>query len=138
MNNNTLPSCVRCNMYGLPDEFETYFEHSLECQAVRTKYIGSKVEERHLKFLELSKQMEELQVKVEITRELLEEEMRNLNFGYMFQDPTSGVVYKIISPGGKYVHYADMDYVRTALEGERSGTLSKKEATEAGFVLVKS
>lgn len=94
--------------------------------------------EKHIKFLSLTKELEALQVKVQEIRELLEKEMRSLDYNYMCQDPETGAVYKIVEPKGKFVYYANVDYVRTALAGEERGTLSKKEATEAGFKLVKS
>lgn len=89
--------------------------------------------EKHTRFLELAREFETLSAKFEEVKGLLEREMRSLDYDYMCQDPTTGVVYKIVKPRGRFVHYADIDYVRTAMEIETRGSLSKKEATEAGF-----
>lgn len=52
--------------------------------------------------------------------------------GNYFQDD-QGVVYKIVTPEGRWVRFDAVSYVRTKRDGESKGTLSAKEATEAGF-----
>jgi len=52
-----------------------------------------------------------------------------------FQDDESSIVYKMIKPAGRYVHYEEWSYLRTRREGEAKGTLSIKEAKEQGFVI---
>jgi len=52
-----------------------------------------------------------------------------------FQDEESGIVYRMIKPTGRYVHYEEWSYLRTKREGETKGTLSIKEAKEQGFVI---
>lgn len=49
--------------------------------------------------------------------------------GY-FKDE-DGTVFKLVKPGGQYVHFKDLDYERTKREGESRGTLSMKEAKDA-------
>ena len=51
--------------------------------------------------------------------------------GY-FQD-TDGTVYKITCPTGRWVKIDAVSYVRTRRGEEKSGTLSQKEAKDAGF-----
>ena len=51
--------------------------------------------------------------------------------GY-FQDD-EGIVYKIVIPSGKWMPFQPISYLRTKRSGESKGTLSAKEATEAGF-----
>lgn len=51
--------------------------------------------------------------------------------GY-FQDE-DGVVYKVTCPTGRWVKFDTVSYVRTRRDDEKQGTLSQKEATEAGF-----
>jgi hypothetical protein len=41
----------------------------------------------------------------------------------------------VVKPKGTFTYFKDLDYVRTAQEGERAGTLSKKEAESLGFAL---
>lgn len=89
-------------------------------------------------FLELAKKFEAKRKEVEELGEQLAAEMTALGIGTYVQDPDTMAVYKIIKPDGTFVSYRDIGYKRTALDGERGGTvLSKKEAEEAGFVLKK-
>jgi hypothetical protein len=89
------------------------------------------------KFLDIAKYYEQLKEKMDEVREDLVKAMGELGVGTYAQDSETNVVYKIVKPTGTFVYYKDLDYVRTALEGERAGSLSKKEAEEQGFVLKK-
>lgn len=90
------------------------------------------------KFVELAKKMEKQQEELNATREELTAVMTALGLDTYAQDPETLAVYKIIKPLGTFTYYKDIDYKRTALEGERGGTvLAKKEAEEAGFNLKK-
>ena len=53
-----------------------------------------------------------------------------------FQSP-DGTVFKVVKPSGHFVAYRDVGYVRTKRADEARGTLSVKEASEAGFTLPK-
>ncbi len=87
------------------------------------------------KFLELAKQYEDLKEKFNEVRTQLDSVMLDLGVGTVLQDAETLTVYKISKPTGRFVYYYDLDFVRTAQEGERAGTLSKKEAESLGFVL---
>ena len=90
------------------------------------------------KFVELAKKYEKQQEEISATREELTAVMAALGVDTYAQDPETLAVYKIIKPLGTFTYYRDIDYKRTALEGERGGTvLAKKEAEEAGFILKK-
>lgn len=52
--------------------------------------------------------------------------------GGYFQDDQK-IVYKITVPEGRWVKYEAVSYVRTKRGDEERGTLSAKEAREAGF-----
>ena len=52
--------------------------------------------------------------------------------GSFFQDDEK-VVYKIVTPIGRWVKFDAVSYVRTKRGDESKGTLSTKEAIEAGF-----
>ena len=93
--------------------------------------------EKQAKFLELAKYYEQLKEKVDEVRTELTATMLDLGIGSVLQDPHTLTVYKVVKPTGTFMYYRDVDYVRTALEGERAGTLSKKEAESLGFVLSK-
>lgn len=90
------------------------------------------------KFIELAKKIEKQQEEINSTREELTAVMTALGIDQYAQDPETLLVYKIIKPQGTFMYYKDIDYKRTAKEGERGGTvLAKSEAQEAGFVLKK-
>ena len=93
--------------------------------------------EKQAKFLELAKYSEQLKEKQSEVYSELNALMLELGLNTMFQDPDTLVVYKVIKPTGTFTYYKDLDYARTSMEGERSGSLSKKQAEEAGFVLKK-
>jgi len=88
-------------------------------------------------FLENAKKYEELQEQLFAVRDALNASMVDLGIGTYVQDADSGLVYKITKPSGTFVHFKDIDYTRTAKATERAGTLSKKEAEEAGFAILK-
>lgn len=88
-------------------------------------------------FLENAKKYEALQEQLNQVRESLVTSMTDLGLGTYVQDLESGLVYKVTKPTGTFMYYRDIDYVRTAKATERAGTLSKKEAEEAGFTVLK-
>ena len=87
------------------------------------------------KFLKQVKEYEELKDKLEEVRAELTASMAEIGMNAYFQDQETDLVYKIVKPKGTFISYKDIDYVRTAKEGERQGSLSKKEAQEKGFIL---
>lgn len=88
------------------------------------------------KFIELAKKYEKQSEELDKTREELAAVMTDLGVGTYVQDPVTNAVYKVVEPNGTFMYYRKIDYKRTALDGERGGTvLSKKEAQEAGFIL---
>jgi len=84
------------------------------------------------RFVKLERQRvaykEFLQELEEATQQIADED----GIGSLFQDE-KGVVYKIIAPAGRWVAFDPIGYVRTKREDEAKGTLSTKEAKEAGF-----
>ena len=88
-------------------------------------------------FLTLVKEQERLKDLLSTNNEELQNFLKDLTLGEYVQDPETCLVYKIVKPTGRFVYYNDRDYVRTAKATERAGTLSKKEAEEAGFTLLK-
>jgi len=87
-------------------------------------------------FLALAKTYESLKKQMKELRSQLDAAAGDLGVDEMFQDPDTGAVYKIVEPTGTFIEFRKIDYKRTALEGERGGTvLSKSEAEEAGFKL---
>lgn len=92
---------------------------------------------KEIRFLSIAKKFEELQEEVSAIRLELNAAMNDLGIGSYAQDPDTGLVYKIVKPNGRFVFFSDLDYTRTAKPSERAGTLSKKEAEEAGFTVMK-
>lgn len=87
-------------------------------------------------FIKLAKEYETQKDLAETIREELEQSMLALGYDKYAQDPETGAVYKTVKPEGTFVAYRNITFKRTALDGERGGTvLSKKEAEEAGFNL---
>jgi hypothetical protein len=96
------------------------------------------VDPKHLEFIQAAQEHEELKEKYVANCEKLEAIMKEIGYDKYVQDPVSLTVYKIHKPGGTFFYYKDIDYKRTAKEGERGGmVLSKKEAEEAGYILKK-
>lgn len=90
------------------------------------------------RFLELAKETEALVDQLKSKNEEMNRLMLELGINTYIQDPETLTVYKIIKPIGRWVDFKEIDYKRTALEGERGGQpLSKKEAEEQGFILKK-
>lgn len=92
---------------------------------------------RQAKFLELAKYYEQLKEKTDEVRTEMNALMLELGFNTTLQDPLTLAVYKIVKPMGTFTYYRDVDYVRTVLEGETKGSLSKKEAESLGYILSK-
>lgn len=83
-------------------------------------------------------EIEDLKAQLKHKQVQLEDVMLKLGVNTYHQDPITGLVYKIYKPEGTFISYKNIDIKRTALPGERGGTvLSKSEAEEAGFVLRK-
>lgn len=99
--------------------------------------MENQLNENQVKFLEAVKRYEELKNNLKFVSDELDGKMALLEIGSYFQDPGTLVVYHIVRPKGTFVPYKTVNYERTALECESKGSLSKKEATEAGFYLTK-
>lgn len=89
--------------------------------------------EKQARAIELAKQYENQSENLKLIREELNNVLRDIGVGEMFQDPATTTVYEVAKPKGRFVEYFDIDYNRTAVGEERSGTLSMKRAQERGF-----
>jgi hypothetical protein len=95
------------------------------------------MESKEMMFIRLAKEIEAEQKLINAKRDLLTTVMQEIGVGQYVQDASTSTVYKMVKPTGTFMYFRDIDYTRTALEGERAGTLSKKEAEEAGFAVLK-
>lgn len=80
----------------------------------------------------LSLQKERLKKEMEETNSKLDEVLKGLGLGHMFQAP-DGTVFRVSKPTGTYISFREIDYDRTRREGEKSGSLSLTDARNAGF-----
>ena len=85
-----------------------------------------------VKFVQLEQKKAEIKKYFEELKEVTQAVANEIGIGGMFQDD-AGIVYKIVDPKGRFVEYEKISYVRTKRENEARGTLSVKEAKEAGF-----
>lgn len=87
------------------------------------------------KIIELAKKLESAQADVSALREQLETALSEAGIDAMMQDPSTGAVYKVVRPHGRFVSFPTIGYVRTRIKlaGEKSGGLSLTEAKNAGF-----
>jgi len=102
------------------------FEHMYESKPEETK---AQV------FFGLAKLREEIVEKLKLVDSELEKVLGVMGVGTLVQDPSDKVVYKVVEPQGRYVHYRKLDYVRTRRTLEEKADLSMTEAQEAGFDL---
>lgn len=84
------------------------------------------------RFLELERKKDEYKKYLEEFNKALEDVISEYGVGGTFQDD-EGTVYKTTAPDGKFVYFDKFGYVRTKRTGEARGTLSVKEAEEAGY-----
>ncbi len=88
------------------------------------------------RLVELDKRKEEIKKYYEDVSATMQELVKEVPVGSYFQDD-EGIVYKVVVPDGKYVHFESLSYVRTKRPTEKRGDLSMKEAEEAGFTIAK-
>ena len=91
--------------------------------------------ESQQKFVDISKEVENLKEQLKTKGEELEKLMAEIGLGTMFQDSSDGTVFEIVIPSGTFISYKTIGYERTRREGEKSGKLSLKRAQEAGFTV---
>ena len=81
------------------------------------------------KFVELEQKRKQFLEEFDAALQAVAEET---GIGNYFQD-SDNVVYKIITPIGRWVKFDSVSYLRTKRADERQGTLSVKESEEHGF-----
>ena len=86
------------------------------------------------KFVELERKKEDVKKYFDELNAATEALVKETGVGSYFQDE-QGVVYKVVVPEGKFVHFEKYGVVRTKRPHERAGDLSMKEAEAAGFQL---
>jgi len=89
--------------------------------------------EAQKKFVALEKRKEEIKQYYEDLRAATEAVLQEVGLDGFFQDPSDGIVFKIVEPEGKFVTFEKVSYVRTRRPHEKRGDLSLKEAEAAGF-----
>lgn len=94
---------------------------------------GNEKENLQKRLFELASDIEALKKQQTKNYEELNQVLTMLGVDTYHQDPITKVVYKVVVPSGTFVEYKTISYERTAFNGEKRGTLSKKEAMENGF-----
>ena len=90
--------------------------------------------EAQLKFIALEKRKEDVKKFFEELSLATEAVVQEIGLNKYFQDG-DGIVYKTTVPDGKFVYFEKFSIDRTRRAGEKSGSLSLKEAKENGFVV---
>ena len=90
--------------------------------------------EAQKRFVELERKKEEIKKYFDELNAAVEAVAKEIGINSFFQD-NHGVVYKVVIPEGKFVHFEKISYVRTRRPHEKRGDLSMKEAEAAGFTL---
>ena len=90
--------------------------------------------ETQRKFVELERRKEEVKKYFEELQAATEALSKEIGINGYFQDE-QGIVYKVVVPEGRFVHYEPLSYVRTRRAHEARGDLSMKEAEAAGYTL---
>jgi len=99
--------------------------------------VNSVLDNQSLLF-QWASEIEDLKAQLKHKQGQLEEVLFKLGVNTYHQDPISGVVYKIEVPSGTFVSFSKIGWKRTALPGEKGGTvLAKSEAELMGFTLRK-
>ena len=90
--------------------------------------------EAQRKFIELERKKEEVKRFFDELTAATEALVKEQGVNSYFQDD-HGIVYKLVVPEGKFVHFDKFSYIRTRRAHEKRGDLSMKEAETAGFSL---
>lgn len=90
--------------------------------------------EAQRKFVELERKKEDIKKYFDELNTACEAVVKEIGVNGYFQDE-QGIVYKVVVPEGKFVHFEKFSYVRTRRPHEKRGDLSMKEAEGAGFTL---
>lgn len=90
--------------------------------------------EAQTRFVALERKKEEIKKFFDELNTACEAVVKEVGVNGYFQDE-QGIVYKVIVPEGKFVHFEKFGYVRTRRTHEKRGDLSMKEAEGAGFTL---
>lgn len=84
------------------------------------------------KLVQLVSQLEDLKGQMKNVNLQMEEVLGQLGVDSMFQDP-EGTVYKVVVPTGTFISFKKIDYARTRRGEEKTGSLSLKDARDAGY-----
>ena len=91
------------------------------------------MEQIKLMFFKESTKLEEMKEAMKYQGAVVDDLMSKLPADELFQDPNTGLVYKIQKPTGTFISFKEREYVRTKKATETKGSLSKKEVEDAGF-----
>jgi len=84
-------------------------------------------------FLNMVERFEALKEEMKALKLQMHEELESIGPNSYFKG--NGVVFKVVRPEGTFISFDKIGYVRTKKPTEKRGSLSVKEAKEAGFDL---
>ena len=123
-------SGTETNLNQLSKESEQNVEQD-ELKAIKENFVEG-LTEKQQRFIELERQKAGHKQFFDDLRNATKELLQEQGFDTYFQDD-EGVVYKITPVEGRFTYDQIFDVKRTRREGEVKGSLSMKEAQEAGF-----
>lgn len=88
--------------------------------------------EAQRKFVELERKKEEVKKYFDELNAACVAVSKEIGINGYFQDE-QGIVYKVVIPEGKFVHFEHISYKRTRRPNEERGDLSMKEAESVGY-----
>jgi hypothetical protein len=100
----------------------------------REQTATGKLTPEMLHFIELDKKKAEVKAFFEEYNRAAKDVVDQIGIGSYFQDE-DGTVYKTVKPAGTFVSFVDYSIDRTRRAEEAKGSLSMKEAREAGYTL---
>lgn len=103
----------------------------------RAEVLAGNLSPEILHFIELDKRKAEVKAFFEEYNRAAKDVVDQIGIGAFFQDQ-EGTVYKTVKPAGTFVSYVDFAIDHTRRPDEAKGSLSMKEAIEAGFQLPES
>ena len=87
------------------------------------------------RFFELVNQIDLLKEQLKPLQKELDEYLETAALNRLFQDEKTKIVYRVVEQNGTWVEFKRRTYQRTRKVGEAKGSISIKEAKDAGFTL---
>lgn len=105
-----------------------------KCQGEGVVEIGDELCAQELEIIELEKIKHDiLKPYYERREKIINETLIIFGIGHHFQEPVSGVVYRVTDIKGRWVDFFPYEIQRTRLADEQKGSVSQKDAETMGY-----